>query len=183
MTIVKAAAAAVLLACGSTLAFAQTTPPQSTPSESPSKAQPGAPDQSSKAPTGTGGAMPVPGAAAKGKAEAGAPTQSSQPAEGTGSRAIGPPASSSSRRPESDGHDERKAEERSGRSGDGRKEEVNKLSCRNLVRRGAGATAFFVRSRPRHHYCDNSGVAFRDRLARRGIPSSSALRARSNPSS
>ena len=67
MTIVKAAAAAVLLACGSTLVFAQTTPPQSTPSESPSKAQPGAPDQSSKAPT-------------------------SQPAEGTGSRAIGPPA-------------------------------------------------------------------------------------------
>jgi hypothetical protein len=91
MTIVKAAAAAVLLACGSTLAFAQTTPPQSTPSESPSKAQPGAPDQSSKAPTGTGGATPVPGAAAKGKAEAGAPTQSNQPAEGTGSRAIGPP--------------------------------------------------------------------------------------------
>jgi hypothetical protein len=93
MTIVKAAAAAVLLACGATLAFAQTTPPQPTPSESPSKAQPGAPDQSSKAPTGTGGAAtPVPGAAAKGKAEAGAPTQSSQPAEGTGSRAIGPPA-------------------------------------------------------------------------------------------
>jgi hypothetical protein len=92
MTIAKAAAAAVLLACGSTLAFAQTTPPQSTPSESPSKAQPGAPDQSSKAPTGPGGAMPVPGAAAKGKAEAGAPTQSSQPDEGTGSRAIGPPA-------------------------------------------------------------------------------------------
>jgi hypothetical protein len=44
MTIGKAAAAAVLLACGATLAFAQTTPPKTTPSESPSKAQPGAPD-------------------------------------------------------------------------------------------------------------------------------------------
>ena len=44
MTIGKAAAAAVSLACGATLAFAQTTPPKTTPSESPCKAQPGAPD-------------------------------------------------------------------------------------------------------------------------------------------
>jgi hypothetical protein len=66
MKIVKAAAAAALLACGATLAFAQTQPqPQTTPSDSPSKAQPGAPDQGpgKQAPTGTGGAAIGPPAA------------------------------------------------------------------------------------------------------------------------
>jgi hypothetical protein len=67
MKIVKAAAAAALLACGATLAFAQTQPPpQTTPSDSPSKAQPGAPDQGpgkQVPPTGTGGAAIGPPAA------------------------------------------------------------------------------------------------------------------------
>jgi hypothetical protein len=76
MTIVKAAAAAVLLACGATLAFAQTTPPQTTPPESTSKVQPGAPDQSSKAPTGTGGAA------------IGPPADTATPAPGTNPTGI-----------------------------------------------------------------------------------------------
>jgi hypothetical protein len=50
MKIAKVVAATALLACGATLAFAQSTPP------SESKSLPGAPEQSSKGPTGTGGA-------------------------------------------------------------------------------------------------------------------------------
>jgi len=59
----KAAAASALLALGATLALAQTTP-----SDSPSKAEPGAPQQ------GPGKQLPSPNM-------------------GTGSRPIGPPAS------------------------------------------------------------------------------------------
>jgi hypothetical protein len=61
MKIVKTAAAAALLACSITLAYAQT---KTTPSDSPSKAEPGAPEQGpgkqvptgKQGPTGTGGA-------------------------------------------------------------------------------------------------------------------------------
>jgi hypothetical protein len=59
MNILKIAATTALLAGGATLALAQTTPPTATtPSDSPSKAQPGAPDQGpgKPAPTGVGGA-------------------------------------------------------------------------------------------------------------------------------
>jgi hypothetical protein len=61
MKIIKAVAAAALLACGATFAFAQTQtapPTKTTPSDSPSKAEPGAVDQGpgKQAPTGTGGA-------------------------------------------------------------------------------------------------------------------------------
>jgi len=57
MKLVKGFAAAALIACGATYSFAQ-TPTQTTPSDSPSKAQPGAPDQGpgKQAPTGSGGA-------------------------------------------------------------------------------------------------------------------------------
>jgi len=63
----KAAAASALLALGATLALAQTSA-QTTPSDSPSKAEPGAPQQ------GPGKQLPSPNM-------------------GTGSRPIGPPAS------------------------------------------------------------------------------------------
>jgi hypothetical protein len=59
MKIFKAVAAAALLACGATLTLAQTqTAPPTTPSDSPSKAEPGAPDHGpgKQAPSGTGGA-------------------------------------------------------------------------------------------------------------------------------
>jgi len=60
MKIVTAVATAALLACGATLALAQTQTPstKTTPSGSPSKAEPGAPDQGpgKQAPSGTGGA-------------------------------------------------------------------------------------------------------------------------------
>src|SRR5262245_28500971 len=58
MKVVRTTAVAMMLACGATLAFAQTPPPQTTPSDSPSKAQPGAPDQGpgKQTPSGTGGA-------------------------------------------------------------------------------------------------------------------------------
>ena len=61
MKIVKTVAAAALLACGATLALAQTQtapPTKTTPSDLPSKAEPGAPDQGpgKQAPSGTGGA-------------------------------------------------------------------------------------------------------------------------------
>jgi hypothetical protein len=63
----KAAAASALLVLGATLALAQTSA-QTTPSDSPSKAEPGAPQQ--------GPGKQVPG-----------------PNMGTGSRPIGPPSS------------------------------------------------------------------------------------------
>jgi hypothetical protein len=64
--VLKAAAASAILAVGATLAFAQTSP-QTTPSDSPSKAEPGAPDQ-------------------------GPGKQVKSPNMGTGSRPIGPPS-------------------------------------------------------------------------------------------
>ncbi len=63
--VLKAAAASVLLTVGATLAIAQTSSP-TTPSDSPSKAEPGAPDQ-------------------------GPGKQGKSPTMGTGSRPIGPP--------------------------------------------------------------------------------------------
>jgi hypothetical protein len=68
MKIIGTVAAAALLACGATLALAQAPSTKTTPSDSPSKAQPGAPDQ------GPGKQVPN----AKGT--------------GTGGAAIGPPA-------------------------------------------------------------------------------------------
>lgn len=68
MKIIGTVAAAALLACGATLALAQAPSTKTTPSDSPSKAQPGAPDQ------GPGKQVPD----AKGT--------------GTGGAAIGPPA-------------------------------------------------------------------------------------------
>ena len=64
--VLKAAAASALLAVGATLALAQTSS-QTTPSDSPSKAEPGAPEQ------GPGKQVPT-------------------PSMGTGSRPIGPPS-------------------------------------------------------------------------------------------
>ena len=64
--VLKAAAASALLAVGATLALAQTSS-QTTPSDSPSKAEPGAPEQ------GPGQQVPT-------------------PSMGTGSRPIGPPS-------------------------------------------------------------------------------------------
>ena len=89
MMIVKAAAAAAFLACGATLVLAQTT----TPPDAASKAQPGAPDQSSKAPTGTGGAAIGPPADAATPAPGANPTgiskekqKSNQDDPGTGGK-------------------------------------------------------------------------------------------------
>jgi hypothetical protein len=64
--VLKAAAASALLAVGATLALAQTST-QTTPSDSPSKAEPGAPEQ------GPGKQVPTPNI-------------------GTGSRPLGPPS-------------------------------------------------------------------------------------------
>src|SRR5260370_40622526 len=64
--VLKAAAASALLAAGATLALAQTSA-QTTPSDSPSKSEPGAPDQ-------------------------GPGKQVKTPNMGTGSRPIGPPS-------------------------------------------------------------------------------------------
>ena len=78
MRIVKAVGAAALLACGATLVLAQTTTPPTvtTPSDSPSKAEPGAPDQGpgKQAPKGSGGAAIGP------PAEGTAPTPGNNPA-------------------------------------------------------------------------------------------------------
>jgi hypothetical protein len=72
MNMLKTVAAAALLAGGATLALAQAPTTKTTPSDSPSKAQPGAPDQ------GPGKQVPAPAEGAKGT--------------GTGGAAIGPPA-------------------------------------------------------------------------------------------
>jgi hypothetical protein len=64
--VLKATAASALLALGATLALAQTST-QTTPSDSPSKSEPGAPEQ------GPGKQVP-------------------SPSMGTGSRPIGPPS-------------------------------------------------------------------------------------------
>lgn len=71
MRMIKIAAAAAALAFGATLALAQSPAPstKTTPSDSPSKAQPGAPEQ------GPGKQVPTP-----------------SDKQGTGGAAIGPPA-------------------------------------------------------------------------------------------
>lgn len=91
MKTIQIAAAAALLMSGATLALAQTS--QTTPSDSPSKAQPGAPTQ------GPGQANPT----------------------GTGGAAIGPPAEESKvapgNNPTGESNAKRKSEEDDPRSG------------------------------------------------------------------